>query len=148
MGICPLGRHQTAGTRVLHLALAALRQPCGAVVNLSFLNAVNLASPSFLRPPRRDRRAGALNFTPLPLVAHFCLRLIFFIINRFLFETTPVYVLRLPCAMFSLDWRGLILPIAYMLVLGGTFITFSSVYRKRKAGECFWTPNLPYRSAD
>lgn len=35
--------------------------------------------------------------------------------------------------MFSLDWRGLILPIAYMLVLGGTFVTFSSVYRKRKA---------------
>lgn len=38
--------------------------------------------------------------------------------------------------MFSLDWRGLILPISYILVLGGTFVTFSSVYRKRKAGEC------------
>lgn len=37
--------------------------------------------------------------------------------------------------MFSIDWRGLILPISYILVLGGTFITFSSVYRKRKAGE-------------
>lgn len=37
----------------------------------------------------------------------------------------------------ELDWYGLILPCAYMLVLGGTFITFSSVYRKRKAGECF-----------
>lgn len=37
--------------------------------------------------------------------------------------------------MFSVDWRGLILPISYMLVLGGTFITFSSVYRKRKAAQ-------------
>ncbi|KAF3762400.1 hypothetical protein M406DRAFT_347494 [Cryphonectria parasitica EP155] len=37
--------------------------------------------------------------------------------------------------MFSLDWRGLILPIAYVLVLGGTFVTFSSVYRKRKASQ-------------
>ena len=37
--------------------------------------------------------------------------------------------------MFSIDWRGLILPISYMLVLGGTFVTFSSVYRKRKAGK-------------
>lgn len=37
--------------------------------------------------------------------------------------------------MLSIDWRGLILPISYILVLGGTFITFSSVYRKRKAGE-------------
>lgn len=41
--------------------------------------------------------------------------------------------------MFSLDWRGLILPIAYILVLGGTFVTFSSVYRKRKAGKCLWS---------
>ncbi|KAG8164665.1 hypothetical protein KVR01_004940 [Diaporthe batatas] len=37
--------------------------------------------------------------------------------------------------MFSLDWRGLILPISYILVLGGTFVTFSSVYRKRKAAQ-------------
>ena len=38
--------------------------------------------------------------------------------------------------MFSLDWMGLILPFAYILVLGGTFVTFSSVYRKRKACKC------------
>lgn len=38
--------------------------------------------------------------------------------------------------MLSLDWRGLILPVAYVMVLGGTFVTFSSVYRKRKACEC------------
>ncbi|KAJ4394744.1 Translocation protein S66 [Gnomoniopsis smithogilvyi] len=37
--------------------------------------------------------------------------------------------------MFSVDWRGLILPFAYILVLGGTFVTFSSVYRKRKASQ-------------
>lgn len=55
-------------------------------------------------------------------------------------------MLRLPCAMFSLDWKGLILPIAYILVLGGTFITFSSVYRKRKAGECPLAPDVPYLS--
>ncbi|CAK7266303.1 Translocation protein S66 [Sporothrix epigloea] len=34
---------------------------------------------------------------------------------------------------FSVDWRGLILPVAYLLVLGGTFATFSSIYRRRKA---------------
>ncbi|CAN8099296.1 unnamed protein product [Discula destructiva] len=34
--------------------------------------------------------------------------------------------------MLSFD---IILPFAYMLVLGGTFITFSSVYRKRKASQ-------------
>ncbi|OAA63679.1 translocation protein [Niveomyces insectorum RCEF 264] len=39
--------------------------------------------------------------------------------------------------MFSLDidWKGLILPFAYILVLGGTFATFSTVYRKRKAAQ-------------
>jgi len=35
--------------------------------------------------------------------------------------------------MFSIDWRGLVLPFAYVLVLGGTFATFSTIYRKRKA---------------
>jgi translocation protein SEC66 len=35
--------------------------------------------------------------------------------------------------MFSLDWPGLVLPLAYVLVLGGTFVTFSTIYRKRKA---------------
>lgn len=37
--------------------------------------------------------------------------------------------------MFGIDWMGLVLPFAYILVLGGTFVTFSSVYRKRKATE-------------
>lgn len=36
--------------------------------------------------------------------------------------------------MLSIDWRGLLLPLAYLAVLGGTFMTFSTVYRKRKAG--------------
>lgn len=35
--------------------------------------------------------------------------------------------------MFDIDWRGLVLPLAYLIVLTGTFITFSTVYRKRKA---------------
>ncbi|KAK4117304.1 hypothetical protein N656DRAFT_773391 [Canariomyces notabilis] len=35
--------------------------------------------------------------------------------------------------MFEIDWRGLLLPFAYLVVLGGTFMTFSTVYRKRKA---------------
>ncbi|KAK1757660.1 putative translocation protein sec66 protein [Echria macrotheca] len=37
--------------------------------------------------------------------------------------------------MFEIDWRGLVLPLAYVAVLGGTFMTFSSIYRKRKAME-------------
>jgi translocation protein SEC66 len=37
--------------------------------------------------------------------------------------------------MFEIDWRSLILPFAYVAVLGGTFMTFSTIYRKRKAGE-------------
>lgn len=36
--------------------------------------------------------------------------------------------------MFDIDWRGLLLPFAYVIVLGGTFMTFSTIYRKRKAG--------------
>ena len=35
--------------------------------------------------------------------------------------------------MFDIDWRGLLLPLAYLVVLVGTFMTFSRVYRKRKA---------------
>lgn len=35
--------------------------------------------------------------------------------------------------MFEVNWKGLILPVAYLLVLGGTFVTFSTIYRKRKA---------------
>ncbi|CAK7266116.1 Translocation protein S66 [Sporothrix epigloea] len=34
---------------------------------------------------------------------------------------------------FDVDWRGLILPVAYLIVLGSTFATFSSIYRRRKA---------------
>ncbi len=39
--------------------------------------------------------------------------------------------------MFSLsvDWMGFILPVAYLIVLGGTFVTFSSIYRRRKATQ-------------
>ncbi|KAJ9142134.1 Translocation protein sec66 [Pleurostoma richardsiae] len=37
--------------------------------------------------------------------------------------------------MFDIDWRGLLLPFAYVLVLGGTFVTFSTIYRKRKASQ-------------
>lgn len=35
--------------------------------------------------------------------------------------------------MFDIDWRGLLLPLAYLAVLGGALMTFSTVYRKRKA---------------
>jgi hypothetical protein len=34
----------------------------------------------------------------------------------------------------EVDWKSLILPLAYILVLGGSLYTFSNVYRKRKAG--------------
>ncbi|KAK3372520.1 Sec62/63 complex, subunit Sec66 [Podospora didyma] len=37
--------------------------------------------------------------------------------------------------MFDIDWRGLVVPLAYLVVLGGTFVTFSTIYRKRKAVE-------------
>jgi translocation protein SEC66 len=36
--------------------------------------------------------------------------------------------------MLDIDWQGLALPFAYLLVLGGAFATFSTIYRKRKAG--------------
>jgi translocation protein SEC66 len=36
--------------------------------------------------------------------------------------------------MFEIDWPGLLLPLAYVVVLGGSLMTFSTVYRKRKAG--------------
>jgi len=35
--------------------------------------------------------------------------------------------------MFDIDWKGLILPSAYIIVFGGFFVTFSTIYRKRKA---------------
>ena len=36
--------------------------------------------------------------------------------------------------MFDIYWQGLLLPLAYLGVLVGTFVTFSRVYRRRKAG--------------
>jgi len=35
--------------------------------------------------------------------------------------------------MFDIDWWSLVLPFAYITVLLGSLITFSSLYRKRKA---------------
>ena len=35
----------------------------------------------------------------------------------------------------EVDWQGLVLPFAYVFVLGGALATFSSIYRKRKAGK-------------
>jgi translocation protein SEC66 len=35
--------------------------------------------------------------------------------------------------MFDIDWWGLAVPFAYVVVLAGSLVTFSSVYRKRKA---------------
>ncbi|PNY23622.1 Translocation protein sec66 [Tolypocladium capitatum] len=37
--------------------------------------------------------------------------------------------------MFGVDWMGLALPFAYLLVLGGALMSFSTIYRKRKAAE-------------
>jgi translocation protein SEC66 len=37
--------------------------------------------------------------------------------------------------MFDIDWVGLSLPLVYIIVLVGALATFSSVYRKRKAGK-------------
>lgn len=49
--------------------------------------------------------------------------------------------------MFDIDWKGLALPFAYLLVLGGALMTFSTIYRKRKAAESanlapWFGPNL------
>jgi hypothetical protein len=44
--------------------------------------------------------------------------------------------------MFEIDWRGLLLPLAYLVVLGGTFMTFSTVYRKRKARMSALSPYI------
>ncbi|WDK14188.1 preprotein translocase subunit Sec66 [Colletotrichum graminicola] len=38
-------------------------------------------------------------------------------------------------AMFNVDWMSLVLPFAYLTVLGGVFMTFSTIYRKRKATQ-------------
>jgi hypothetical protein len=37
--------------------------------------------------------------------------------------------------MLDIDWVGLSVPFAYIAVLAGSLMTFSSIYRKRKAGE-------------
>ncbi|KAM0338936.1 hypothetical protein ACHAPU_011132 [Fusarium lateritium] len=37
--------------------------------------------------------------------------------------------------MLDIDWKGLALPFAYVLVLGSALMTFSTIYRKRKAAE-------------
>lgn len=49
--------------------------------------------------------------------------------------------------MFGVDWKGLALPLAYLVVLGGALMTFSTIYRKRKAAESanlapWFGPNL------
>lgn len=36
----------------------------------------------------------------------------------------------------DVDWKGLALPFAYLLVLGGALMTFSTIYRKRRACMC------------
>lgn len=42
--------------------------------------------------------------------------------------------------IFDIDWIGLSVPFAYIIVLAGSLMTFSSIYRKRKAGK------IPYVS--
>lgn len=37
--------------------------------------------------------------------------------------------------MFDVDWKSLALPFAYIIVLGGALMTFSTIYRKRKASQ-------------
>ncbi|TEA22768.1 Translocation protein sec66 [Colletotrichum sidae] len=37
--------------------------------------------------------------------------------------------------MFDIDWLSLVLPFAYLGVLGGVFTTFSKIYRQRKATQ-------------
>ena len=36
--------------------------------------------------------------------------------------------------MFDVDWWSLLLPFAYIFVLGSSLYVFSTIYRKRKAG--------------
>lgn len=45
--------------------------------------------------------------------------------------------------MFDIDWKGLALPFAYLLVLGGALMTFSTIYRRRKAGTALLSFPLP-----
>lgn len=49
--------------------------------------------------------------------------------------------------MLGVDWKGLVLPFAYLLVLGGALMTFSTIHRKRKVVESanlapWFGPNL------
>lgn len=44
--------------------------------------------------------------------------------------------------IFDIDWKGLALPFAYIIVLGGALMTFSTIYRKRRAGTTLPTPVL------
>lgn len=37
-------------------------------------------------------------------------------------------------AILDIDWKGLALPCAYVIVLATALMTFSTIYRKRKAG--------------
>ncbi|KAI5466666.1 Sec62/63 complex, subunit Sec66 [Mariannaea sp. PMI_226] len=37
--------------------------------------------------------------------------------------------------ILDIDWKGLALPLAYVAVLAGALMTFSTIYRKRKAAE-------------
>ncbi|KAF4978046.1 hypothetical protein FZEAL_5511 [Fusarium zealandicum] len=37
--------------------------------------------------------------------------------------------------MIDIDWKGLALPFAYVLVLGSALMTFSTIYRKRRAAQ-------------
>lgn len=38
-------------------------------------------------------------------------------------------------SIMDIDWKGLALPFAYIIVLVGALMTFSTIYRKRKAGK-------------
>lgn len=47
----------------------------------------------------------------------------------------------------TIDWYGMVLPFCYMIVLSGALMTFSSIYRKRRAAESanlapWFGPNL------
>ncbi|UNI15078.1 Translocation protein S66 [Purpureocillium takamizusanense] len=49
--------------------------------------------------------------------------------------------------MFGIDWKGLALPFAYLIVLSGALMSFSRIYRKRRAAESanlapWFGPNL------
>lgn len=41
----------------------------------------------------------------------------------------------------EIDWKSLALPFAYILVLGVSLYTFSTIYRKRKAGTSSFSPS-------